>query len=1067
MSNNIIPQNVQKMLDQSQQLLDKMEQKQNKQSNEQNIQSATKQLLKKTAQLPELLEDPLPTRSTAMEFLMRNKGYLLDEDIKKKNQLIEDTAKQVVDSSLNNFFYNNVPDLSSAKYTENTQQHVQQVLSQAAPQKPQKYTFKAAKTQYRTLAKSIKIFETFMAQPIQDGASLFSYAYRGFAGSMFLIDDLMEALKIDNKDQAEALQLIKNTLKSAFSDQKSGEMLLVGETARLRQELYQINILLQKNKDRAKELIIALENKRKSEVNMLNNKIKEVENKRSQEVQQIIAKNMEYGDQVRTLRGILDVIKSDQSVQEVDNLRTKLKENDTQIESFIQQIKSYQQQIEDKVKEFEDFKIQSQTAEEQIQNLKYELKRSEMQKDYCKLCSAKVLDRSMKLTEEIQFKLERNVQIIQNIKSVETQIQQQQKIDDLFQILNNQIYVDEGDKLNYKLDLLQISKELLLIELKLRDMPKIQDLEQDIQFQKLEIDRLKVLEKDLTSLKKLYKNAIAKSSDGMSMSNTETIQGASVTNQKISENQITLLRCQPLFLLLPKLFSLHVTTTKSDNVLSVSSSQVQCIIQQFLNQLVVTCFRDNNSMIDTMTIKINPPTSNAPQQLNEPIQAIFNGWIHQQFVFSQSNNKVQDAELIVNKVAFILNVFSDVNSDIDVDDDSNFLSIGHLIFNQPMTADELQFLLFVYNLSVGGVDITKKLKPIYQIALTDKVQIQYLTLKRAILITQIVLNKAVLKGYFEKFIEQGKQTDMIKDIQQSDIQDYNVCDANMDFVKSILQNATQVVKIEGELEGIVSLVQTQFFIMSLLKAYRTEQLVRIEALRTMYAGFLLDTNEKIISDTNRYRIIKQIIESINPIAPKPVIDSIYLDTIWRSPSGLWAILIDSCRVRGLFSSGLRLPPIDCAMTLVGGYKDQSKDYQYDLLYNRLIGFINQFKGISLHLMQFEVFDLKAIGIQINTILQTQINRQNILMILNIIKTLIIKGITVVFSFISSTGNDLGSLDIRNGVDQGFKLSGSKRLPADIYLDSLTGLLGAFQSILGWTAHDDAKKETFKTTKKNK
>ena len=79
----------------------------------------------------------------------------------------------------------------------------------------------------------------------------------------------------------------------------------------------------------------------------------------------------------------------------------------------------------------------------------------------------------------------------------------------------------------------------------------------------------------------------------------------------------------------------------------------------------------------------------------------------------------------------------------------------------------------------------------------------------------------------------------------------------------------------------------------------------------MYAGELLENNEKVLSDSARYRIITQVIESINPMAPQTAVDAAYLDTIWRSPSGLWVILLDACRVRGIFGSALRLPPIDC------------------------------------------------------------------------------------------------------------------------------------------------------------
>jgi len=111
--------------------------------------------------------------------------------------------------------------------------------------------------------------------------------------------------------------------------------------------------------------------------------------------------------------------------------------------------------------------------------------------------------------------------------------------------------------------------------------------------------------------------------------------------------------------------------------------------------------------------------------------------------------------------------------------------------------------------------------------------------------------------------------------------------------------------------------------MCILKSYRTEQLTRLEALRVMYAGSLIEEanlkKNNNISDAQRYRIVTEIIKAINPSASSVTVNAAYLDTIWRSPQAIWTTLIDSCRVRGVFSTALSLPPLDATMRLAGGY----------------------------------------------------------------------------------------------------------------------------------------------------
>ena len=62
-----------------------------------------------------------------------------------------------------------------------------------------------------------------------------------------------------------------------------------------------------------------------------------------------------------------------------------------------------------------------------------------------------------------------------------------------------------------------------------------------------------------------------------------------------------------------------------------------------------------------------------------------------------------------------------------------------------------------------------------------------------------------------------------------------------------------------------------------------------------------------------------MIQTINPdVAPVQLYSAVQ-DTLWRSPTAMWPVLIDSCRVRGIFSSALKLPSVQSAIEVVGGY----------------------------------------------------------------------------------------------------------------------------------------------------
>ena len=41
----------------------------------------------------------------------------------------------------------------------------------------------------------------------------------------------------------------------------------------------------------------------------------------------------------------------------------------------------------------------------------------------------------------------------------------------------------------------------------------------------------------------------------------------------------------------------------------------------------------------------------------------------------------------------------------EISDDSGFINVGNFIFNQPMTADEMMFLVYAFTLATGGINM--------------------------------------------------------------------------------------------------------------------------------------------------------------------------------------------------------------------------------------------------------------------------------------------------------------------------------------------------------------------------
>lgn len=172
------------------------------------------------------------------------------------------------------------------------------------------------------------------------------------------------------------------------------------------------------------------------------------------------------------------------------------------------------------------------------------------------------------------------------------------------------------------------------------------------------------------------------------------------------------------------------------------------------------------------------------------------------------------------------------------------------------------------------------------------------------------MNKAVQKKFFEKLLSEGKALEFVNDVSRADLE-------REATVKQLYLSPDDY-KVEN-----LTLVSVPHLLTEIVKQFKAEQLMRIEALRIMYAGSLLENanlqKSANITDAQRARILVEMIQTINPDVTPVQLYSAVQDTLWRSPTAMWPVLIDSCRVRGVFSSALKLPSVQSAIEVVGGY----------------------------------------------------------------------------------------------------------------------------------------------------
>lgn len=1176
--------------------------------------------------------------TSTMEHLLRNRGY---EYIVEKSELAQknkEDARILVEQGAKEFFYgkdlppisltqdperyvNKVLSDNSAFYhniressitnkgntkpgctLENTVKRCSSVLSDTSsnpdttltagttssghPGKSSKEPGAAKQRNHRTLTTSLNIVQKLLNEPITRKQSIFTLSQRHFLTADFLMGDIIDALASDSREMRNAMEMARKIYTSAYSDNKCGDFLLSAEIARLKQELHETKIALEKQRQRAIVLLTAMDERRKLDQKRAEETVKKVEEQRAVEVNAAMQRTRDYAEQVRILRAVIDAIKNDQQVKEVETLKQNLESARALTKELEGKNMQLMESLQTLQAAYNNLQTEHQEAGALIMQLKAELKAANNEREYCKGCSGRIIERSKYIGSEITNRVER-LEAVSNILSglqvnkeklqmsidnpgVSEYLYEKEKVvssffDDLKAAEKEKLHllrqemsnaqtepseeqtkrvsvVDKVDEAYYLIDLSKLAQSLCLIEMRLETAPKLQQMDDEITALRYENNRLKNVEQELTELRKVYRSVISrtqtletKASEGDTDKDPKTTSAkatqdssagkvdkshlASAQNQGIYENSVTLLREQPLQLLVSKNFKIQLVEgehrDQEGSELTTTPNYVSAVILSFLRHLCMSSFTSDTSMCRQLTGRCMPKADGTPYPTTYPIQALFTGWVHAQYHVVPEDKRQFEVELLVNKVSYCLQAFQSLTSDVFIEDESMLLSLGSLLLNTSISADEVSFLIYITILTHGGLpDAHPVLLP--HLEKNVKIKVAYISLKRAINIILATVSKTIQKGFIEFFINQGRSTSLIKDVTLADISSgrvfvidvYENIDgddlydedireifaANKDYfsdtgaassatvgLSSSITSPIKNLKNRNDLTR-VSIINANFFLLSMLKAYRTEVMTRLEATRLMYAGSLLETSTLLRSskmaalpDTMKFRIVREIIRTINPICDDSMIDAAYLDIIWRSPSANWSILVDACKTRGVFASALKFPPIEVMMPLIGGYYTGSitpglssnpgtapasmavYSNDYDTLLSQARGLFDKAKVALLHLSSAmgteSAVCTRSIIQEVSNIERTALTFDNLGLVISALKATLLYAVDLSFSVISACGKDYGieSLTVRRSLAEGKGVSLRKvpRQPTEIWIDSLYYLTGALAASLGW------------------
>jgi len=1145
-----------------------------------------------------------------------------------------------------------------------------------------------AQTSSRKIRDSVRIFKELLALPVRRDASIFSLAHRSLVAADFLTGDVINTLQHADKELAEAVTCARNAYRASLADSRAGEYLLAAECSRLRQELQRAYQAMDVQKQRALALIKAMDDRRLCELAQLEEKVRLTDKRREDDVSAVLGKAKEYGEQVRTLRAMVEGIKRDQSVQEVDLLRTSLAAEREKTTELVQKNEELIAQLHDLQTEFSSFKVENSDALSTIAFLRSEVSRLEQAKEYCKGCQDKIIEKAKLSASDLQKRIQRVSELSQALavihadetvsttlstasnqpassqtRTLESQRKERAVLDYFDQIRraisrtgalsspdstavfgqaqaqappppggepedrqsSPQSLINPVDTQTFPLDILPLARQLCLVEARLELLPDLQAQQREIERLREESARLRSVERELADLRKIYRGVLARASATVSPPAQRTAEGGprsesscamSGQHQAIVEGGITLLREQPLDLLVTRHFPVRIVDEGLSTVhspgseseegsadepgepgelgesdgprkpegprslellpatgepaavpsgrnsplpsgsrvgsarksarakdplldresqkipaasLSVTPSYVAAIIQLFVRHLCMTAFTSETQFHTQLTGRILPKAEGTPVQCSYPVQALFTGFIHAQFHAQPEDRRRYLSELAICKVSTVLSAFQDVSSGVFIEDKCMWLSLGTLLLNTSISGDELMFLIYLTVLAYGGLpDAPPNLIP--DLEASPRVTQVYITMERAMNITSITINKSMQRGFLDPFIQRGRATSLIKDMSavearrasrpggpvvgvygpfpaepRNTVDDLDVVDAEATPAQ---QESAPVRGSVSEEPETVSVISINYFLISLLKAYRTELMSRLEATRVLYAGALLETSallksEKLsaVPDSMRYRMVREVIKTLSPIASDALVDAAYLGTVWRSPSANWSVLVDACKTRGIFTSALRFPPVEVIMGMVGGYRSQwtaaqrsrsrsasptrtgspqgspqgsrqspsrrakkplaPKEIASGLLTPTLVSkvrrLIDMVKSALLHLSAAmgteSAVATRSIVQEITNIDRAILSDDNVGVILNALRSTLEYAIELALSVVCSSGRDFGveNESIRRSLleGRGVALVRSPRTPMEVCIDAMHYMVGTLAAVLGW------------------
>ncbi|TNJ26328.1 hypothetical protein GMRT_13362 [Giardia muris] len=1002
-----------------------------------------------------------------------------------------------------------------------------------------KYPRGPKRTSHRTLATSLATVQQILDEPVTKKQSIFTVAQRSFLCADFLLGDVIDALATDSREMRHALELVRETYQTSMADARSGEFLLAAEIIRLKQELFETKQAMEKQRERSALLIMAMDERRRLDQQRSQECIAAVEEKRADEVGAALKRAGEYGEQIRVLRAMVDAIKSDQQVREVELMKSDLEATKALNRDYEKKIAQMGEAMQALQQTHTRLQEEGRELNNTIAQLRGEVKALNSSKEYCRGCSNRIVEKSKYLGSEIADRVARMERVSGALSGLQGNreklqmaldspgvtdylLEKERTVIKYFETLQEQAKegvsaVDSRDENYHLISLSSLAKTICLVEARLEVAPKLQQLDDELTALKYENARLKNVDQELLELKKAYRDVLSRSQEsaaasasmGFGVGQLKDSHLASAQHQGIYENTITLLREQPLQLLITKNIKIklqdHQVRGQAVSELTTTPGYVASTIVLFLRHLCMTAFTGHNPFSSQLSGRLLPRADGTPYPTTYPIQALFTGWVHAQFHTVPEDKRLFEAELLINKVVYCLTVFQHSSAEGVVEDESMTLSLGALLLNATVSPDELMFIIYIAVLAYGGLpDAFPGLLP--QLPSNVTVKTPFISLHRALNIILATVSKTVQKGFIDAFIQQGRATSLIRDVAYADIAEkrvylidvYENIDGNDmydDEVREIFAASKEYVSDkEGGVtasstvsSGVqakytrISVANINFFLVSMLKAYRTEVMTRLEATRLMYAGSLLETSTLLrnakttgFPDAMKFRIVREIIRTINPICDDGMVDAAYLDIIWRSPSANWPIVVDACRTRGVFSTALKFPPMEVLMPVIGGYHTgaTSPSVQptpggpvavaayanaYDDLMARTRTLIERAKVVLLHLSDAmgveSAVATRTVVQELANVEKTSLTFDTLGLVLNALRSTLLYSIELAYSVISACGRDFGieSSTVRRslGEGRGVTLRKTKRQPVEIFLDSAHYLTGALAAALGW------------------